>query len=80
MPWHVAPARGAIVIGRDLHRHEFARDGIDALREAGQAVLAVETGWPGADPVAARYADLVCYGSSALAGAALLGLIEEGSR
>ncbi|WP_449281081.1 glycoside hydrolase family 3 protein [Leucobacter sp.] len=79
MPWHL-PAGAAIVVGRDLHRHEFARDGIDALREAGRAVLTVEMGWPGADPSTEGYADLACYGSSALAGAALLGLIEEGSR
>lgn len=80
VPWPVPPGRDAIVIGRDLHRHEFARDGIDALREAGRSVLAVEAGWPGADPAAGRYADLVCHGSSALAGAALLRLFGESPR
>lgn len=79
MPWRVPASRGVIVVGRDLHRYEFARDGIDALREAARPVLAVEMGWPGGDP-AAGYADLACYGSSALVGAALLDLIEEGAR
>lgn len=65
---------GAIVIGRELHRRPFARAGIDALREAGAPVLAVELGWPGRAP---GYADLACYGSSALVGAALLGLLAE---
>ena len=80
MPWHVPSSRGAVVVGRDLHRYEFARDGIDALREAGRPVLTVEMGWPGGDPSADGYADLACYGSSALVGAALLDLIEEGAR
>lgn len=75
LPWPLAhPADGAIVIGRDLHRRAFARDGVDALRAAGVPVLTVETGWPGADTV---YAELACYGSSALAGAALLTLLES---
>ncbi|QBE48635.1 glycoside hydrolase family 3 protein [Leucobacter triazinivorans] len=78
VPWPVPPGRDALVIGRDLHRHEFARDGIDALRGSGRETLTVDMGWPGAGPETSRYADLASYGSSALAGAALLALIEEG--
>lgn len=74
LPW-TAPwaGSGAIVIGRDLHRRPFARSGIDALRASGAPVLTIETGWPGTDP---GYADLACYGSSSLVGAALLTLFE----
>lgn len=69
---------GLIVIGRELHRHEFARDGIDDLREAGVPLLLIEMGWPEASGRGARaYADVACYGSSALAGAALLALLAE---
>lgn len=69
------PDPGTIVIGRDLHRHEFARAGIDGIRSSGASVLTVELGWPGAgDP--ADYADLASYGSSALAGAGLLRVLE----
>src|SRR5690606_27942115 len=49
---------GAIAIGRDLHRHEFARARIDELRELGVPVLCVETGWPDAR---SGYADLASY-------------------
>ncbi|MBN9612867.1 MAG: glycoside hydrolase family 3 protein, partial [Actinobacteria bacterium] len=73
LPWSIERAgSGVIVIGRELHRRAFAREGIDALRAAGTPVLTVETGWPGHDTV---YAELACYGSSALAGAALLTLL-----
>ncbi|WP_280116231.1 hypothetical protein [Leucobacter coleopterorum] len=76
LPWPVADSNssGAIVIGRDLHRHAFARDGIDALRAAGVPILTIETGWP-ASP--AGYADIACYGATRLVGSALLSLIEE---
>ncbi|MCW2289673.1 beta-N-acetylhexosaminidase [Leucobacter luti] len=70
---------GTIVIGRDLHRHAFARAGIDALRAAGHAVLTVDMGWPADPGVPGGYAELASYGSSALAGAALL-RITEGAR
>ncbi len=75
-----AEARGAgtIVIGRDLHRSAAARAAIDELRAAEEPVLVVEMGWP-AHPDAPHlggYADLATFGSSALAGAALLELLE----
>ncbi|MFD5601154.1 glycoside hydrolase family 3 protein [Leucobacter sp. NPDC058333] len=64
---------GCVIIGRDLHRHAFARAGIDALRKAGRDLLVVEMGWPGP----AEYADVATFGSTALVGSALLTLIEE---
>lgn len=73
-PAGAGAADGVIVVGRNLHRHAFARAGIDGLRAAGVPVLTVETGWPEAAPTVPGYADLASYGSSALAGAALLGL------
>lgn len=79
-PWPLrAEARnGLIVIGRELHRHEFSRDGIDGLREADVPLLLIEMGWPeAAEGGTRRYADVACFGSSALAGAALLALLAE---
>jgi beta-N-acetylhexosaminidase len=64
---------GVIVIGRDLHRLRHARVAIDELRAAGVPTLCVEMGWPDEH---IGYADLGCYGSSRLVGAALLRLIE----
>lgn len=66
---------GVIAIGRDMHRLREAQVTINALRAAGTDVLCVEMGWPG-DGEARVYADLACYGSSRLVGAALLHLIE----
>ncbi|MBL3699065.1 glycoside hydrolase family 3 protein [Leucobacter luti] len=73
-----APAAdpGTLVIGRDLHRSQFARGGIAALRAAGHAVFTVDMGWPADPGGASGYADLASFGSSALAGAALLHITE----
>lgn len=73
-PAGAAPA-GVIAIGRDMHRLPEARAAIDALRAAGTPILCIEMGWPG-EGTAKSYADLSCYGSSRLVGAALLHLIE----
>lgn len=75
IPWSCG-ADAVVVVGRDLHRYEFVRDGIDALRESGVAVLTIETGWPGPDH---RYAQLATYGASRLVGAALISLVQEDS-
>ncbi len=73
-PAGAAPA-GVIAIGRDMHRLPEARAAIGALRAAGTPILCIEMGWPG-EGEARSYADLSCYGSSRLVGAALLYLIE----
>lgn len=74
--WSTPHPNGVMVIGRNLHRLPEARAGIDRLRSAGTSVLAVEMGWPEAEKSSA-YADLCCYGSSRLVGAALLHLIDS---
>lgn len=84
--WAAAHPDGAIVIGRGLHLLPFARAGIDALRASGTPVLTIELGWPNADTgtgastssdgTSPAYADLACYGSTRLVGAALLHLID----
>ena len=60
---------GAIVIGRDNHRHPVARKVIDELRATGAPVVVVDMGWPSPDR---RYADVATFGSSRAVGAALL--------
>jgi len=62
-----------VVVGKDNHRHAWARDAIDALRERGD-VIVVDMGWP--DP-ALTYADIATFGASRLVGDALLDLIGQ---
>lgn len=58
-----------VVIGKDNHRHPFARAAIDRLRAAGGEVLVVDMGWPSDDRA---YADVATFGASRLVGRALL--------
>lgn len=58
-----------LVVGRDVHRHAFARAAVDRLRHEHAEVLVVDMGWPSDDR---RYADLATFGSSRLMGQALL--------
>jgi len=61
----------AIVVGKDNHRHPWARATIDALRARGD-VLVVDMGWP---DESLAYADIATFGASRLVGEALLNLI-----
>jgi beta-N-acetylhexosaminidase len=58
-----------LVIGKDNHRHAFAREAIDRLRAERDSVLVVDMGWPGDDRT---YADIATFGASRLIGRALL--------
>jgi beta-N-acetylhexosaminidase len=58
-----------LVLGRDIHRHRFAREAIDRLRSHRVDVLVVDMGWPSADR---RYADVATFGASRLIGRVLL--------
>jgi beta-N-acetylhexosaminidase len=58
-----------LVVGRDIHRHAFARDVVDRLRSHHVDVLVVDMGWPSADR---RYADVATFGASRLMGQVLL--------
>ena len=60
--------RPVLVLGRDVHRHPYARDVVDRVRAARDA-LVVEMGWPASDRT---YADVATYGASRRIGAALL--------
>jgi beta-N-acetylhexosaminidase len=69
------PARttaAVLVIGRDIHRHAFARAVVDQLRVDHAQVLVVDMGWPSDDR---RYADVATHGSSRSIGAALLSFL-----
>lgn len=63
-----------LVIGKDLHRHGFAREAIDALRAVRDDVVTVDMGWP--DP-GLGYADVATYGASRLNGRAVLDFVGE---
>jgi beta-N-acetylhexosaminidase len=62
------PATALIVIGRDIHRHPFARTIVDRLRAEHSAVIVVEMGWPSESR---DYADVATFGASRLVGRAL---------
>ncbi|KQX07850.1 MULTISPECIES: beta-N-acetylhexosaminidase [unclassified Leifsonia] len=62
-----------IVVGKDIHRHAFARDAIDALRAGGGAVLVIDMGWPSDDRT---YADIATFGASRLLGRSVLALLD----
>jgi beta-N-acetylhexosaminidase len=63
------PDQPVLVLGRDIHRHRFAREAIDRLRSTDVDLLVVDMGWPSADH---RYADVATYGASGLMGRVLL--------
>ena len=77
--WLVSPEQSALpswqaerpvlVVGRDIHRHLFAREAVDRLRSEHADVLVVDMGWPSADR---KYADLATFGASRLMGRVLL--------
>jgi beta-N-acetylhexosaminidase len=58
-----------LIVGRDIHRHAFARAVVDRLRAEHTSVLVVDMGWPSDDR---RYADVATFGASRLVGQALL--------
>ena len=63
------PDQTVVIVGRDIHRHAFARAAVNRLRQRHRQVLVVEMGWPSDDR---RYADVATFGASALVGQALL--------
>ncbi|HEX3197532.1 MAG TPA: hypothetical protein VHR39_08240, partial [Propionibacteriaceae bacterium] len=63
------PDEPVLVIGRDIHRHLFAREAVDRLRAQHADVLVVDMGWPSADR---RYAHVATFGASRLMGDVLL--------
>lgn len=70
------PAGPVVVIGKDNHRHSFAREAVDRLRAGRDDVLVVDMGWPADDR---RYADVATFGASRLLGRALVRLLGGGS-
>jgi beta-N-acetylhexosaminidase len=65
-----------LVVGKDIHRHPFARAAIDRLRAERENVVVVDMGWPAGDRA---YADIATFGASRLVGQALLELLGGGS-
>ena len=63
------PGQPVLVVGRDIHRHRFAREAVDRLRSQHGDVLVVDMGWPSADR---QYADVATFGASLIMGRALL--------
>lgn len=63
--------RLAVVVGKDLHRHAFAREAIEFLR-ARREILVVDMGWPRPD---FDGLDIATFGASRLVGQGLIELI-----
>ena len=73
-PAGAAAIDGAVlVIGKDLHRHAFARAAIDALRAERDDVVVIDMGWPSHDRA---YADVATFGASRLVGEAVISFVE----
>jgi beta-N-acetylhexosaminidase len=68
--WLAAAPEGRliVVVGKDNHRHDFARDAIDAARARGSVVV-VDMGWPSPER---DFADIATFGASRLVGEALI--------
>jgi beta-N-acetylhexosaminidase len=58
-----------LVVGRDIHRHRFAKEAVDWLRSSDADVLVVDMGWPSDDR---QYAEVATFGASLLMGQVLL--------
>ncbi|GAA1765804.1 glycoside hydrolase family 3 N-terminal domain-containing protein [Agromyces humatus] len=63
-----------LVIGKDLHRHPFARAAIDTLRAEHDDVVVIDMGWPSHDRA---YADVATFGASRLVGDAVIAFVES---
>lgn len=68
-------SRLVVVVGKDIHRHAFAREAIDGLRSM-REVLVVDMGWPTPD---FDGIDIATFGASRLVGQALIELIGRDS-
>jgi len=71
----IAPGRLVVVVGKDLHRHAFAREAIDALRSK-HTIIVVDMGWP---LPAFEGIDIATFGASRLVGQGLIELIGRDS-
>ena len=71
----LAASSPVLVVGKDNHRHAFARAAIDRLRAERDSVLVVDMGWPSDDRA---YADVATFGASRLVGRALIELLDRG--
>ncbi|WP_139416465.1 glycoside hydrolase family 3 N-terminal domain-containing protein [Agromyces laixinhei] len=73
-----AGLEGAVlVVGKDLHRHPFARTAIDALRAVRDDVVTIDMGWPSHDRA---YADVSTFGASRLLGEAVIAFVDDALR
>ncbi|WP_426625059.1 beta-N-acetylhexosaminidase [Leifsonia sp. McL0607] len=72
----LAASSPVLVVGKDNHRHGFARAAIDRLRAERDSVLVVDMGWPSDDRA---YADIATFGASRLIGRALIELLDDDS-
>lgn len=78
LPERIADLSGpVVVIGKDVHRYEFATRAVDALRAERDDVIVVDMGWPSDDRA---YADIATFGASRLVGDALLEYLATSSR
>lgn len=66
-----------LVVGKDLHRHAFARAAIDALRAVRDDVVTIDMGWPSHDRA---YADVSTFGASRLLGEAVIEFVDDALR
>ncbi|MFC9560659.1 glycoside hydrolase family 3 protein [Agromyces sp. NPDC056965] len=66
-----------LVVGKDLHRHAFARSAIESLRAVRDDVVTIDMGWPSNDRA---YADVSTFGASRLLGEAVIEFVDDALR
>jgi beta-N-acetylhexosaminidase len=66
-----------VLVGKDIHRHAWVREIVDAARRRRPSTLVIDMGWPSEDR---EYADIATFGSSRVIGLALAGWLERAAR
>jgi beta-N-acetylhexosaminidase len=62
-----------VIVGKDNHRHPWARELVDSARKRHPTALVIDMGWPAEDR---RYADVATFGASRYVGQALAAWLE----
>ena len=74
LSFDLPPGHQIVVIGKDNHRHAWARAFIASIRARHPSTLVVDMGWPSDDR---SYADVATFGASRHVGQALLAWLES---
>jgi beta-N-acetylhexosaminidase len=66
-----------VIVGKNNHRHAWARELVDLARRRDPSTLVVDMGWPSEDR---KYADVATFGASRYVGQALAAWLEKAEK